>query len=122
MSCHPVGYKGGNLGPDLSKVGAVRTRRDLLESIAFPSASFVRSYEPMQVMQADGTTNYGILTNQDAESITLNISAVLPVVRIPRTQIQSITPGTFSLMPQGLDRILGDQDLADIVAYLQSLK
>ena len=122
MSCHPVGYKGGNLGPDLSKVGAVRTRRDLLESIAFPSASFVRSYEPMQVMLADGTTNYGILTNQDAESITLNLSAVLPVVRIPRTQIQSITPGTFSLMPQGLDRILGDQDLADIVAYLQSLK
>ncbi len=122
MSCHPVGYKGGNLGPDLSKVGAVRTRRDLLESIAFPSASFVRSYEPMQVTQSDGTTSYGILANQDAESITLNLSAVLPAVRIPRAQIQAITPGTFSLMPQGLDRVLGDQDLADIVAYLQSLK
>ena len=122
MSCHPVGYKGGILGPDLSKVGAVRTRRDLLESIAFPSASFVRSYEPMQVTQSDGTTSYGIVINQDAESITLNLSAVLPPVRIPRTQIQAITPGTFSLMPQGLDRVLGDQDLADIVAYLQSLK
>ena len=122
MSCHPVGYKGGNLGPDLSKVGAVRTRRDLLESIAFPSASFVRSYESMQVTQLDGTTSYGILTNQDAESITLNLSAVVPAVRIPRAQIQSITPGTFSLMPQGLDRVLGDQDLADVVAYLQSLK
>ena len=88
----------------------------------FPSASFVRSYESMQVTQLDGTTSYGILTNQDAESITLNLSAVVPAVRIPRAQIQSITPGTFSLMPQGLDRVLGDQDLADIVAYLQSLK
>jgi len=45
ISCHSVGYRGGHLGPDLTSVGTIRTERDLLESIVYPSASFVRSYE-----------------------------------------------------------------------------
>ncbi|HEX7447236.1 MAG TPA: PVC-type heme-binding CxxCH protein, partial [Pirellulales bacterium] len=39
VSCHTIGYLGGKLGPDLTRIGQVRTRRDLLESIVFPSAS-----------------------------------------------------------------------------------
>jgi len=51
ISCHSVGYRGGHLGPDLTSVGTIRTERDLLESIVYPSASFVRSYEPMIVFE-----------------------------------------------------------------------
>lgn len=120
--CHPVGYKGGHVGPDLSKVGAVRTRRDLLEAIAYPSASFVRSYEPMEVKQKNGTTTYGILSNQSADTLTVTTGAIVPPITIPRREIEKLTPGTISLMPQGLDRILSEQELADIITYLQSLK
>ena len=121
-TCHPVGYKGGHLGPDLSKVGAIRTRRDLLEAIAFPSASFVRSFEPMLVTLNNGTVTYGIISNQNAESLTLNTNPLLPATHVLRSEIKSIAPGSFSLMPQGLDRALSPAELADIVAYLQSLK
>src|SRR5262249_29073156 len=48
-ACHAVGYVGGKVGPDLTVIGRVRTERDLLESIVFPSASFVRGYEPVTV-------------------------------------------------------------------------
>src|SRR5262249_41903340 len=44
-ACHTVKAEGGQIGPDLSTIGAIRTGRDLLESIVFPSASFVRGYE-----------------------------------------------------------------------------
>src|SRR5262249_38062806 len=49
ISCHAVGYLGGKVGPDLTHIGKIRTERDLLESIVFPSATFVRSYEPVLV-------------------------------------------------------------------------
>ncbi len=35
-SCHAIGYVGGNIGPDLTRIGQIRTQRDLLESIVFP--------------------------------------------------------------------------------------
>ena len=119
-TCHPIGYKGGQLGPDLSKVGAVRTRRDLLEAIAFPHASFVRSYEPVLVTRQDDSVIYGIVTNQGPDAVTLATGAATPEMRVPRADIKSMTSGQYSLMPQGLDLILSPEELADIVAYLQS--
>ena len=43
VACHTIGYVGGHVGPDLSRVGAIRQERDLVESILYPSASFVQS-------------------------------------------------------------------------------
>ena len=37
------------VGPDLTRIGGIRTERDLIESIAYPSVSFVQSYEPVLV-------------------------------------------------------------------------
>ena len=119
-TCHPVGYKGGHLGPDLSKVGAIRTRRDLLEAIVYPHASFVRSYEPVLLTRQDDSVVYGIVTNQGAGAVTLAPGAAVPEVRVPQSEIKSIAPGKFSLMPEGLDRILTPQELADIITFLQS--
>src|SRR5581483_11814905 len=53
-SCHAIGYRGGNVGPDLTRVGSTRSDRDLLEAILFPSASLVRSFEPIAVATRDG--------------------------------------------------------------------
>lgn len=119
-SCHPIGYKGGRVGPDLSKVGAIRTPRDLLEAIVYPHASFVRSYEPILVTRRDGSTLYGIARNRSPQSLTLVIGPTTPDVLIPQDDIQSIAPGQFSLMPQGLDQALRPQELADIIAFLHS--
>src|SRR5204862_1419545 len=41
-SCHAIGYLGGQVGPDLTRIGAVRGERDLREAVLFPSASLVR--------------------------------------------------------------------------------
>ena len=38
-NCHQIGEQGGVLGPDLTKVGAIRAGRDLIESIVMPSAT-----------------------------------------------------------------------------------
>src|SRR4029078_6383926 len=65
--CHAIGYLGGNLGPELTKIGQIRTERDLLESIVYPSASFVRSYEPVIVATRGGDDFSGVLRKDAAD-------------------------------------------------------
>jgi putative membrane-bound dehydrogenase-like protein len=118
-SCHRIGYSGGKVGPDLTKIGTVRTERDLLEAIVYPSASFVRSYEPMIVATKDGEDYSGVLT-KDAEDEIALASGPTADVRIPRAEISEMRPGTISVMPAGLDEQLTKQELADLIAFLKA--
>lgn len=120
-SCHAAKGQGGLIGPDLSTIGAIRTGRDLLESIVFPSASFVRGYEPFVVATKDGKAHNGILKRESSDAIFL-VTAERTEVRIPRSAIEAIDPGKVSIMPQGLDLQLTKQEMSDLIAYLLSLK
>ncbi|MDB6029712.1 MAG: putative rane-bound dehydrogenase [Verrucomicrobiales bacterium] len=121
FTCHQVGYVGGKVGPDLSRVGSIRTERDLLEAIVYPSASFVRSYEPMVLVAKDGEEYSGVLRNESSDSLVL-VSGAGAEKRFRRDEITDIRPGTVSVMPEGLDQQLSKQELADLVVYLKSLK
>jgi putative heme-binding domain-containing protein len=120
-SCHAVGYVGGNVGPDLTRIGQVRTERDLLESVAFPSASFVQGYEPWTVLTTDGRSLNGVLKKNAADEIVLAINAT-EQVRIARSDIEQMEPSKVSAMPAGLDKQLTPQELADLVAFLKTCR
>jgi putative membrane-bound dehydrogenase-like protein len=120
-SCHAVGYLGGKSGPDLTHIARTRTERDLLEAIVFPSASFVRSYEPIVVLTHDGRTLNGILKRDAPEEIVLTLTADQEA-RIPRDEIAAMKPSKTSIMPAGLDQQLTPQDLADLLAFLKACK
>jgi putative membrane-bound dehydrogenase-like protein len=120
-TCHAIGYLGGHVGPDLTRIGQVRTERDLLESIVYPSASFVRSYEPLMVETKSGEVYSGIVRKDNAEEVLL-VTGPEAEVRVPRTEIAGMRPGTVSLMPAGLDEQLSRQELADLLAFLKSTK
>jgi putative membrane-bound dehydrogenase-like protein len=120
-ACHKIAYVGGQIGPDLTKIGGIRSEKDLLEAIAFPSASFVRSYEPVKVETKDGKSYNGIVVADTSIGVTLRVSAT-EEVRIDRKDIDEMKPGTVSIMPAGLDQQLTKQELADLVAFLRSLK
>ncbi|MCS7166215.1 MAG: HEAT repeat domain-containing protein [Gemmatales bacterium] len=120
-SCHAIGYLGGRIGPDLTRIGALRSERDLLESIVFPNASFVQSYEPILVATRDGRVFNGLLREDRPEDILL-ILGPDQQVRIPRSEIEEIQPSKVSLMPSGLDQQLTLEELADLLAFLKSLQ
>ncbi|MDP7204881.1 MAG: c-type cytochrome, partial [Pirellulaceae bacterium] len=110
---------GGRIGPDLSRIGQIRSERDLLESILFPSASFVRSYEPTTVVTNDGRILNGVIKDETSLHIELVLDAQKKE-RIPLEEIEQRRPGTLSIMPTGLDKQLTPQQLADLVKYLKS--
>jgi len=119
ITCHAMGYLGGTLGPDLTRIGQIRTERDLLEAIVYPSSTFVRSYEPMRVKTA-ATEMLGIIRGENADEITLAVGPGAEM-RVPRAEVAAIEPATMSLMPQGFDGILSPDELADLVTFLKSL-
>lgn len=120
-ACHEIGYRGGNVGPDLSRIGSIRSRRDLVEAILYPSVSFVRSYEPVAVMTVDGEVVSGLMVEETVDAVTV-IQAADQKARIKRSDIEEIRPGKTSVMPAGLEQALSLEELADLIALLESSK
>jgi putative membrane-bound dehydrogenase-like protein len=121
VSCHTVGYLGGKVGPDLTSIGQARTERDLLESIIYPSASFVRSFEPYIITTKSDESYSGVLKKDAADEVVLATGPGAEV-KIARADITEMRPGTVSVMPAGLEQQMSKQDLADLLAFLKSTK
>ncbi len=120
-TCHRINEVGGRIGPDLTTIGANRASSDLLESIVFPSATLVRDYQSYNLLTSEGQTLTGLIVRDTGDEIFVQQQLGEPV-RIARKDIESLVPSTVSLMPNGLDQALTEAELADVVAYLQSLK
>jgi putative heme-binding domain-containing protein len=119
--CHAIGAAGGRVGPDLTRLGLIRSGRDLLESIVFPSATFAQGYEPYTVTTKDGAEWNGFLAEQSAESVLLREPSGLER-RMPREEIQELRRQSVSVMPEGLEQALTETEFRDLLAFLQSLR
>jgi putative heme-binding domain-containing protein len=120
-ACHAIGYMGGRIGPDLTRIGQVRSERDLLEAIVFPSASFARGYEPVVIRTRAGDVHGGVLRSNDLPDEVV-VATDRDETRIPRREIVAMEPGTVSLMPPGFDEQLTRQELADLLAFLKATR
>jgi putative heme-binding domain-containing protein len=118
-ACHMVGHRGGRLGPDLTHIGRIRNERELLEAVLFPSATFVRGYEPFIVTTRAGAEHSGIVRKDGADEIVLATGPDTEQ-RVARADIKEIHPGPASPMPPGMEAILSAQELVDLVAFLKS--
>ncbi len=120
-TCHTAQARGGKIGPDLSRIGAIRSPRDLLEAIVYPSTSFARGFEPYVITTADGRVHTGIIGREAADAVFLYDSK-REEARIPRAEIEELRQAELSIMPDGLDGQLKPEELADLVAFLRSLQ
>ena len=121
-TCHRVGPKlEKEIGPDLRRIGEVRSQRDLLEAILAPSASFARGFEPKTVVTTSGRVISGVIHEQTDNTIFLYTSTG-EKVRIARSEVEEIVASQVSIMPRGLGRSLTSDELRDLLAYLSSLK
>ncbi|MDZ4861774.1 MAG: PVC-type heme-binding CxxCH protein [Candidatus Hydrogenedentes bacterium] len=125
FTCHAVGQEGGTLGPDLTTIGAIRSGHDLLEAILFPNASFVPGYDSYLITAKDpdygGTVDFlGVIGEDTADAILLRQNAK-ESIRIVRSDIESMAIAPNSIMPQGLDTGMSQEQLIDLLAFLQSL-
>lgn len=120
ITCHRMGDQGLHYGPDLTNIGAMRGKWDILEAIVFPGSSIVRYYEMVHVRTKEGEFS-GLITDETEETMVLS-AAPGAEVTIRTEDIIEAQYSNTSLMPEVFDALLTPDDLADIVAYLQRAK
>ena len=120
-ACHALGYLGGKTGPDLTRIGGIRNERDLLESILFPSASFVRSFEPVLIVTTNGKTVNGLIRSETPDELVI-ATGPNKEERVTRADIEEMRPSSVSIMPPGLEKQITLEQLADLIAFLKNCK
>jgi cytochrome c oxidase cbb3-type subunit III len=119
--CHKVNGVGGRLGPDLSRVGAARTRDMMVRQIRGATEDFRPGYEPVTVTPADGQPIHGVKKNEDLFSVQIMDSRER-IQGYKKDAVKSVADDTKSAMPvYGPDR-LSESDLDDVIRYLQTLR
>jgi putative membrane-bound dehydrogenase-like protein len=118
--CHPVQGVGPQVGPDLVSVRK-RERGALLMDILDPNASTPPNFIAYTVTTKDGVIHSGLMVGQSAAGVTLRQQGGGDKT-VPRGEIESVRATGRSLMPEGLETTLSDQDLADIIEYLRQIQ
>ena len=99
---------------DIVIVGQIRSEPDIVESILFPSLTFVRSYEPMSIVIHKGLVHNGLIPDETEDVITLQPNAQKSVV-IATSIIEECQMGNVSIMVAGLEKQLSRQELVNLV-------
>ena len=120
-SCHPLEAGVPRVGPDLAEAGKGLNRRQLLESILFPSHKVDEKYRTHVVETTDGRLLTGIIVQHDNDGIVL-ASGAEPAVALRNEEVEELQRIEKSLMPDGLARDMTAEQLADLLAWLTSIK
>jgi putative heme-binding domain-containing protein len=120
-TCHRVGDRGTSIGPDLSRIGKVRSREDLLDSLMEPSRRIEPKYATYSAATANGSVQTGVLVSRDEERVVLRDAQNKDTV-LAAKDVEELRPSRTSLMPEGQLADMTAQEAADLIAYLASLK
>ncbi|HEV8210425.1 MAG TPA: c-type cytochrome [Vicinamibacterales bacterium] len=118
--CHRVGGQGSRIAPDLSDIGVARSAGSLLRSLTDPTSQMMPINRPVRIVTRDGRVINGRRLNEDTYTVQL-IDDQEKLVSLTKADLREYTIVTVSPMPSYRDRLTPDE-IADVVAYLLSLK
>jgi putative membrane-bound dehydrogenase-like protein len=119
--CHQIGKTGHNIGPSLAGSTNAREPEALLTHVLDPNFYVPPQYVQYVAVDRNGRTYTGILAEQTSTSISLKREKDA-VDTLLRSNIEELSSTGKSLMPEGLEKKLSRQDMADLIAYLQSVQ
>ncbi|HXW04432.1 MAG TPA: PVC-type heme-binding CxxCH protein [Vicinamibacterales bacterium] len=117
-SCHRFNGAGTDVGPDLSEIRRKFDAAGLAEAILDPNAGIAFGYAAEVFVRRSGEATIGFL-QAAGQTLTIRDSSGRPLT-LRQEELTTRVPLTASLMPDALSLGLGEQDVADIVAFLMS--
>ncbi|MFO1020905.1 MAG: c-type cytochrome [Planctomycetales bacterium] len=120
MSCHKMGTQGFDVGPSLVTVQH-RRPDEILTQILDPNREVGPNFVQYVVALDDGRTLTGMIVEETPNSITLRRQENKQDV-ILRSQIEELKNTGLSLMPEGLEKEISPDQMADLLAYLKGIK
>lgn len=121
--CHRYGDQGGAAGPDLTNVATRFKRQDLLESITEPSKVLSKQYGMTMVTTKDGGVTVGRIAQENDDTLVVMINPFDPTLTktISKAEIKARDFSKVSLMPPGLLNAFKEDEILDLLAYLESM-
>jgi len=119
VQCHIINGQGGDLGPELSAIGASRSLRHLRQSVVDPGADIPLDYRPVSVTTQAGAKVRGIHLNEDDYSLQLRDTSGHPRSFL-KSELKELKLEKESLMPAYGSLPAAEVD--NLVAYLSSLR
>src|SRR5262249_10042096 len=116
--CHRLENTGHEVGPDLTTV-ANKTPAYLLQEVLDPNLNVDSRYIEYRVETKNGRSFTGLLASESSTSVTLKAPEGKTQTLL-RSEIEELSSNGKSLMPEGLEKDISKQDMADLIAYLTS--
>jgi len=117
-ACHKIGDVGVNVAPDISD-SRVKKPEQILTDILNPNRAIDNNYIAYSVVTVDGKVLTGIIVTETAASITLK-QPENKIVSLLRSDIEMIRSSGISLMPEGLEKAIPPQDMANVISFIKN--
>jgi quinoprotein glucose dehydrogenase len=118
--CHTLKGQGTDVGPDLTRIGSVLTREQLLESLLEPNARIAPGYGIVTATLRDGEVVSGTLREETDTHLVLLTGDPPSPQRIPKADIAQRTDPVSAMPPMGL--LLQPREIRDLVEFMSTLK
>jgi len=115
--CHRIGVVGHSVGPDISDTRA-RAADALLYDVLDPNRRVDPQYSEYIVVTKDGRLLNGLLVSETPQTITLK-QAEGRQVSVERSEVEELRSINRSLMPEGIEKDVSIQQMADLLAFLR---
>lgn len=115
IRCHAVGGDGGNVGPDLSNIGNILDREELLESMVMPDKRIAPGFGSVTITTEDGQKISGLFKEMTESYMEVEVEDG----QVEQVSREEISEQTFS--PSGMfsmEGILSKRELRDLVEFL----
>jgi putative heme-binding domain-containing protein len=120
-SCHRFGAVGTDVGPDLTVVNSRLKPSDIVESILWPSKLISDQFHSEIFELKDGEIVNGIVSKEDALRVFVKTAqANTKPLTIMKSRMKARRKSKLSLMPEGLVDEFSDEDIANLVAFIQT--
>jgi len=118
--CHQVKGEGTDFGPKLSEIGTKLPKDALLTSIVEPSSGISFGYETTELVMKNGSSMRGLLSDKSESEFTMKLPGGT-INKVKTSDVKLVKKLPASMMPD-LHETMSKQDLADLLAYLGTLK
>jgi putative membrane-bound dehydrogenase-like protein len=115
-NCHRLLGQGADIGPDLTG-GQRENLTYLIQNIVSPSEEVATHYRTSLFQMADGQVIVGVVVSQFPDR--LNVQTKEGQVTLLRAEIEERNESSNSLMPNGLLAPLSDDEVVNLLGYLQ---
>ena len=120
--CHVLAGHGVNLGPDLTDVTKRYKGNRLLQQLLEPSSEINEKYQTFKFLLNDGRVVSGVIANESKGHFDVMTNLLTPkqLTRIKKGDIEQQVKSKVSAMPAGLLDVLTQEEIRDLLSFLQS--